>query len=107
LCYGYNAFWRRCLPAIGVEPGPVGDEMHWGDGFEIETLINVRVAQAGLRVVEVPSYERDRASGTSNLHAFRDGLRVLHTIAAERRSTSAANPPVDLSGTVIDLREAS
>ncbi len=47
--------------------------------------MNVRVAQMALRVVEVPSYERNRVNGTSNLHAVRDGLRVLRTIAAERR----------------------
>ena len=28
LCYGYNAFWTRCLPAIDVDC----------DGFEVETL---------------------------------------------------------------------
>jgi hypothetical protein len=27
------------------------------DGFEVETLINVRVARAGLAVAEVPSIE--------------------------------------------------
>jgi glycosyltransferase involved in cell wall biosynthesis len=36
LCYGYNAFWARCLPHFGVTC----------DGFEVETLINVRVARA-------------------------------------------------------------
>jgi glycosyltransferase involved in cell wall biosynthesis len=86
LCYGYNAFWRRCLPVLELSPGESGDEMLWGDGFEIETLINIRVAQAGLKVVEVPSYEADRLHGVSNLNAFSDGLRVLRTIAAEKRT---------------------
>jgi hypothetical protein len=58
--------------------------MHWGDGFEIETIINVRVARAGLAVAEVPSFERDRLHGESNLNAVKDGLRVLRTIARER-----------------------
>ncbi len=87
LCYGYNAFWRRCLPTLGLAPGPVvaGEAgMRWGDGFEIETIINVRVARAGLSVAEVPSFERDRIFGESNLNAVRDGLRVLRTIAHER-----------------------
>ncbi|MBV8463174.1 MAG: glycosyltransferase family 2 protein, partial [Acidimicrobiales bacterium] len=48
LCYGYNAFRRACLTAINLDPSPrEGDfpeTMHWGDGFEVETLINVRVA---------------------------------------------------------------
>ena len=56
----------------------------WGDGFEIETLINIRVAAAGLAVAEVPSFERSRMYGVSNLCAFSDGIRVLCTILYER-----------------------
>ena len=92
LCYGYNAFRRDCLVAIDLDPtvGPLDDpkEMQWGDGFEVETLINVRVAKAGLRVFEVPSFERNRFFGCSNLNAFSDGLRVLRTINIERKSGS-------------------
>jgi glycosyltransferase involved in cell wall biosynthesis len=82
LCYGYNAFWARCLPYMRVDC----------DGFEVETLINVRIAKAGLIVHEVPSYENVRLHGTSNLRALPDGSRVLRTImrelpvAASRRS---------------------
>lgn len=74
LCYGYNAFWRRCLPWLHVTC----------DGFEVETVINVRAAKAGLEVVEVPSFERDRINGLSNLNAWRDGWRVLRAIVGER-----------------------
>jgi glycosyltransferase involved in cell wall biosynthesis len=74
LCYGYNAFWRRCLPYMRVDCA----------GFEVETLINVRVAKAGLVVHEVPSFELDRLHGSSNLRAIRDGVRVLRTIGTER-----------------------
>ena len=55
-----------------------------GDGFEVETLINIRVAQAGLIVREVASYEYSRIHGVSNLNAFSGDLRVLHSILAER-----------------------
>jgi len=93
LCYGYNAFWRRCIPAMGLEsePGAEGrlTSKQWGDGFEVETLLNIRAARAGLSVVEVPSFERTRMHGRSNLNAPIDGLRVLRTIAAERWSRSA------------------
>jgi glycosyltransferase involved in cell wall biosynthesis len=75
LCYGYNAFWTRCLPYMHVDC----------NGFEVETLINVRIAKAGLVVHEVPSYEHARVSGRSHLHAVRDGARVMHTIAVEGR----------------------
>lgn len=74
LCYGYNAFWRRILPLLDGE----------ADGFEIETLLNVRALAAGMRVVEVPSYERKRVHGLSNLHTLQDGYRVLRTITRER-----------------------
>jgi len=57
----------------------------WGDGFEIETLIHMRVAAEGLCVAEVPSFEHPRIHGVSNLDAFGDGLRVLTTILIERR----------------------
>jgi glycosyl transferase family 2 len=75
LCYGYNAFWARCLPFISLDV----------PGFEVETLINLRIAAAGMKITEVPSYEEDRISGQSNLKTFRDGFRVLGTILSEAR----------------------
>ena len=74
LCYGYNAFWRHCLAPMDV----------CCDGFEVETLINVRIARAGLCVIEVASIEHERLHGESKLHPLRDGLRVLAVIARER-----------------------
>lgn len=88
LCYGFNVFWRRHLPVLGLDassPVPPSGGRLWGDGFEVETLINIRVAVARLAVTEVPSFEHDRIHGASNLSAFRDGLRILRTIVAERR----------------------
>jgi len=88
LCYGYNAFWaKRCLPVFDLDwrSPPSSDGRLWGDGFEIETLITMRVAKAGLKVVEVPSYELPRLHGVSNLHAPSDGMRVLRTIFREDR----------------------
>ena len=88
LCYGYNAFRRECLEVMALDPGRPGDvhadSMLSGDGFEVETLVNVRIAKVGLRVAEVPSFERSRHGGTSNLNAFSDGIRVVRTIHAER-----------------------
>ena len=96
LCYGYNVFWRRCLPVLRLDvatPGPSDGAKLWGDGFEIETLIHVRVALAGLRVTEVPSYEYPRLHGVSNLNAARDGTRVIRTMAAEWRGRRRAAVP--------------
>src|SRR6478752_5833543 len=88
LCYGYNAFWADLLPLLDL-PDPQAaapvDGMLWGDGFEIETVLNCRVAAAGLKITEVPSVERQRIFGRTNLRTFADGTRVLRTLAAERR----------------------
>ena len=93
LCYGYNVFWLRHLPVLDLDISSSapsgGDGMLWGDGFEIETLIHIRVAKTGLKVVEVPSFEHSRIHGASNLSAVSDGLRVLRTILVERRRTRA------------------
>jgi glycosyltransferase involved in cell wall biosynthesis len=87
LCYGFNVFWRRIVPVLGLDAtssSPDSSDRLWGDGFEVETLINVRIAGAGLVVTEVPSFEHARIHGVSNLNALRDGLRVLRTILYER-----------------------
>jgi glycosyltransferase involved in cell wall biosynthesis len=90
LCYGYNAFWRDCLPALDLDAsGEAVDAKHWGDGFEIETIINTRIAKAGLTITEVPSYEFDRIHGESNLNTFRDGFRVLRALLTERFRAAA------------------
>lgn len=89
LCYGYNAFWAHVLPRLDLPatnlPRRVDGSMHWGDGFEIETVLNCRFAADGMRIVEIPSVERLRIHGESNLRAVRDGFRVLKTIWAERQ----------------------
>ena len=90
LCYGFNVFWQKYVRVLDLDitsPSPRGDGRLWGDGFEIETLIHMRVAGEGLRVTEVPSFEHARIHGVSNLDAFSDGLRVLATILVERRRT--------------------
>jgi glycosyltransferase involved in cell wall biosynthesis len=83
LCYGYNAFWASTVPAFGLQAD--GSEKTWGDGFEIETLLSLRTAAAGLAITEVPSFEYERIHGESNLNTFRDGRRVLKTIFTEWR----------------------
>ena len=91
LCYGYNAFWTRVLPLLDLD----------GDGFEIETMMNVRALRAGLKVAEVPSYEAGRLYGSSNLRTIPDGARVLRTIWREWRRP----PPAYDHNAVRELRE--
>ncbi|MBN9607554.1 MAG: glycosyltransferase family 2 protein [Actinomycetales bacterium] len=102
LCYGYNAIRRSALARLDLPdpdlPPAADGALTWGDGFEIETVLNCRVAAAGLRVVEVPSFERLRLHGASNLNAIRDGFRVLKTIFDERRrARDAAFLPLALA----------
>ena len=124
LCYGYNAFHRSVLDHLDLPPvnasAPAGGRL-WGDGFEIETLINIRVAAAGLRVAEVPSVEAPRLHGESNLNTVRDGMRVLRTIvseyqqrgrrlrASQRRPTALPLPrrPVEEAADPTDRRQAA
>ncbi len=82
LCYGYNAFWTSAIHLLDLD----------GDGFEIETMMNVRALRAGLNVVEVPSFEAKRIYGSGQLRTFPDGWRVLKTIWRERKA------PVRLRG---------
>ena len=76
LCYGFCAFDRRYLEHLHLS----------STGFEIEAEMTVRAMQAGLRIAEVPSVELPRRSGASNLHAIRDGIRVLRTVLRHHRS---------------------
>jgi glycosyltransferase involved in cell wall biosynthesis len=102
LCYGYNAFWRSVVPTLDLPatelPRPADGSKLWGDGFEIETMINIRAAAEGMAVGEVGSIEHARIHGESNLNTFRDGFRVLRTIFSEygrmrrRRRTEVGRP---------------
>ena len=74
LCYGYNAFWAKHLPKLDLEC----------DGFEVETVMNVRAAKAGLAIQEIPSHEHLRLHGMSNLRIVRDGIRIAKFIVRER-----------------------
>jgi glycosyltransferase involved in cell wall biosynthesis len=74
LCYGYNAFWAKHVSKLDLDC----------DGFEIETVMNVRAAKAGLAIHEIPSYEHLRIHGLSNLKVVRDGTRIAKFIMRER-----------------------
>jgi glycosyltransferase involved in cell wall biosynthesis len=73
LCYGYFAFWRRCLPDLNIDC----------EGFEVEALVALRALRSNIRIAEVASFETPRMSGTSKLAARRDGIRILRTILSE------------------------
>jgi glycosyltransferase involved in cell wall biosynthesis len=80
LCYGYRAFKREALEKIWFTT----------NGFDCETEQSILAKKAGIRVKEVPSYEKKRANGESNLRTIRDGARILSMIikAKMKRNSS-------------------
>jgi glycosyltransferase involved in cell wall biosynthesis len=108
LCYGYNAFWADLIPLLDLpDHSALSNTMVWGDGFEIETVIACRFATAKVSVTEVPSLERMRMFGESNLRAVSDGLRVLRTLLTEwrrARGTRSLERRLDLT---VDARAAN
>jgi glycosyltransferase involved in cell wall biosynthesis len=97
LCYGYNAIWRRCLDHIEVDCA----------GFEVETLINLRIHKCCLKIVEVPSFEHQRIWGQSNLRTFRDGWGVLKTILLELRRDVSPPPQISHPAPTYDMAQES
>jgi glycosyltransferase involved in cell wall biosynthesis len=73
IAYGYNALWTKHRDALNLDCS----------GFEVETLMHIRAARAGLIIEEVPSFEGRRSIGSSNLHAFRDGVRIAAVLVRE------------------------
>ena len=73
LCYGYNAFWTRCLSQLDLDT----------EGFEIETTMNIHALRNNLKIMEVPSFEAPRLHGKAKLRATPDGWRVVRTIIEE------------------------
>jgi hypothetical protein len=102
LCYGYNAFWKNILPALAID----------ASGFEVETMMNIRVLRSGLTVREVPSFEAARVYGEGRLRTIPDGWRVLRTILEERllsaplaSVTGRSRAPIGVMG-ILDERVA-
>lgn len=73
LCYGYRSFSKSSLKKLSLK----------ADGFGIETEISIQAAKKKLRVLEIPSFEKARASGNGRLKTFRDGWIILKTIIKE------------------------
>jgi glycosyltransferase involved in cell wall biosynthesis len=104
LCYGYNAFWARHLNTLALDCA----------GFEVETVMNIRAAAAGLVVHEVPSFEHRRIHGVSNLRIVVDGRRIAKVIIREwltyrraKRVKAQIPSAIDLSGSDLPASELS
>ncbi|MEV8506175.1 glycosyltransferase family 2 protein [Actinoplanes sp. NPDC051475] len=87
LSCGYNAYWRELLPVLDLPgpdvPGLKRGRLAWGDGPEAETLIPIRMATRGLRVVEVATVGYPRIHGDRPRRLLPSALRVLRTVVTE------------------------
>lgn len=85
LAYGYLAISRELLNELNVYnyDEKFSKKLKYGQGFEIESLICCRTAKLGYQIKEVPSFERARWSGSSNLKSIPDGFRALISIFYE------------------------
>jgi glycosyltransferase involved in cell wall biosynthesis len=93
LCYGYNAFWAKHLPRLDLRC----------DGFEIETVMNVRAAKVGLSIQEIPSHEHSRLHGESNLKVIRDGIRIAKFIIRERFGSRRPENTLAVAANITEL----
>ena len=72
--YGYFAVRADRVDHLNID----------SDGFEVETLVNIRAHRAGLKIAEIACFEGNRIHGASNLSAFKDGIRIARCIAREK-----------------------
>jgi glycosyltransferase involved in cell wall biosynthesis len=89
---GFSIFWRRHAPVFRLDatsPRPPMGEWLYGDGFEVEALIHIRVDSAGLIITEVPISKNSRIHETSNVSAVKDGWKVLEAIERDRLGGSS------------------
>jgi len=70
MCYGYRSFSKNAFKKLRLVE----------TGFGIETEISIEAKKEGLKVMEIPSFEKKRIEGVGKLHAFRDGYAILKTI---------------------------
>ena len=75
LCYGYIAFDKKAIKKLNGNLA--------SDNFEIETEICIKSKMLGLKVIEIPSVERARRYGVSNLNTFKDGFKIIALLLKE------------------------
>lgn len=73
LCYGYRSMSRDTVSKLDLRC----------NSFGIETEMSIKAAKKGLKIIEVPSFEKRRKFGFGKLRTFHDGWRILKTIIRE------------------------
>jgi len=70
---GYRGLARKALSA--VQPFP--------DDYTVEYRMTARALQAGLKIVEFPTHERDRIGGETKVPSLQAGLRFIRALGEE------------------------
>ena len=70
MCYGYRSFAKGIARKLKLKE----------TGFGIETEISIKANRMHMRVLEIPSYEKLRASGEGKLRSVADGWTILRAI---------------------------
>jgi hypothetical protein len=103
LGYGFLAFWRDIVPALDLRspsflPVPGGAPAAAGGAgtgidLDLAATLACRMADAKLRVCEIPVVER-RIPGAAGRTALADSVRLVRIVLRERRLTARAARPV-------------
>jgi glycosyltransferase involved in cell wall biosynthesis len=73
LCYGYRSMTKDAFHSLNLT----------SKGFSIETEMSIRAAKKRMKILEVPSQEKERRSGESKLRTFSDGWKIMRKIIEE------------------------
>lgn len=85
LAYGYVGMTKTLADRIKIlNFDSESNSTNYGKGFEIEALICCRAKKFGANIAEIPSFEKKRVYGSSNLKSIPDGLRALGAILFEK-----------------------
>jgi glycosyltransferase involved in cell wall biosynthesis len=86
LAYGFVGISRDLLNQLDISnfDENTKSKFKYGKGFEIEALLCCRSIKKGAKIIEIPSFEKLRIYGSSNLRSIPDGFRALIAIIYER-----------------------
>lgn len=73
LCYGYRSMTKDTAIKLRLK----------SNYFGIETEMSIKAAKLNLKVIEVPSFEKNRYYGVGKLKTFKHGWEILKTIIKE------------------------
>jgi glycosyltransferase involved in cell wall biosynthesis len=80
LCYGYNAFWKKYLDYVEVNPNDLFEDSN----IKFKTSLTLRLRDGTLKIAEVPSIEQPSADRQNKQLSFRDAWQMLKALLKAR-----------------------